>query len=601
MMIKEKIMSNNKLRSILTRVTGMAALTLTMGLSAHSMADSFTYTSDSDFALGVISGLSYDGSNELQISAIGGTFPLLWIANAGEDSVSKLDTDTNCEDARYSTWFVGNLHGAYSGPAPSRTAVDGEGNVYVANRHFDGKPASVLKILSEGGIDRNGNGVIDTSVDVNGDCSIDRNDPAEFLPPVDLNSDGILQTNEITDERVAWISQVGANGGLGRSLCIGIDGNIWVGLFNSREYHKIDGSDGSPLVGPIATSESLTPYGCLVDRDGILWSASLNNKLGILDTNTNTWLDTLIFPGSSYGIALGNGKVYTGNSNYDFRQYDPKDPDDGDPTTGTFSTAPSSNYTLGLSVDGEGAIIGGAALVTRVNPDGTRIWATNNPGTSSIGVIPDSNNNVWAVNLNSNNVTKFEKETGNVMVLKPVGRNPYTYSDASGIAARTVTDPTGIWSVVTDSGDATTVWDKVVWNTEAEGNVPAGSSITVSIRAANAADNLQLQTYTEVTNGMEDLNLAGQFIQVRTVLRPNNDDESPTLSDITLSTEVDESNSCDINADGVINMLDINLFRPHRNTPAAPGEPLDIDSNGYINGLDARACVQVCTNSRCAI
>ncbi|GAC33389.1 hypothetical protein [Paraglaciecola polaris] len=581
--------------------TVFSTLVFTLGISAESLATTIAYTNDADFDLGVLNSVNYTSpnSNQLQLSAIGETFPILWVANAGEDSVSKIDTDNDCEDARYSTWFESTFHGAYSGPAPSRTAVDVEGNVFVANRHFDGKPASIMKILSEGGIDRNGNGVIDTSVDTNGDCSIDRTSPTEFIPPVDLNSDGILQTNEIADERIAWIVPVGENNGLGRSLCIGTDGNIWVGLFNRREYYKISSVDGSVLSGPIATTGSLTPYGCLVDGDGILWSASLSSRLGILDTNNNTWLDTLTFSGSSYGIAIGNGKVYLGNSGRDFREYDPKMPDDNDPTTGTFTLAPLSNSNFGLSVDGEGFIVGGTSNVTRVDAAGNRLWLTSNPGSSSIGVIPDSKNNVWAVNLSSHNVTKFDKDTGNVLLLKPVGRNPYTYSDATGIAARTVTDPTGIWTVIGDGGAPDTIWDKVSWNTEPEGQVPTGASITVSVRAANTSPELALLPFTPVTNGTNNLAISGRFIDVRTVLRPNDQNESPILSDLVLNT-LEDALSCDLDNNNEVNILDINLFRPHRNTPAGPNEPLDIDRNGVINKLDARKCVLECTNSRCA-
>ena len=64
---------------------------------------------------------------------------------------------------------------------------------------------------------------------------------------------------------------------------------------------------------------------------------------------------------------------------------------------------------------------------------------------------------------------------------------------------------------------------------------------------------------------------------------------------------LDDTPSCDLNGDGQVNRTDINLFRPHRNTPAVPGEPLDIDGNGVINKRDARLCVLECTNARCAI
>src|SRR4029450_10624276 len=66
-----------------------------------------TYTLDADFDLGVLSGVNHDApnNNQLQLSTVGTTFPVMWIANAGEDTVSKFDTINNVELARYRTWF----------------------------------------------------------------------------------------------------------------------------------------------------------------------------------------------------------------------------------------------------------------------------------------------------------------------------------------------------------------------------------------------------------------------------------------------------------------------------------------------------------------
>lgn len=111
--------------------------------------------------------------------------PILWVANAGEDTVSKIDTKANKETGRYSTAFwnggIGGAgaglpnHSQWAGPAPSRSAVDTDGNAYIANRGF-GRVAEVMKVLSTGCIDRNGNGSCDTSADINGDGKISANE-----------------------------------------------------------------------------------------------------------------------------------------------------------------------------------------------------------------------------------------------------------------------------------------------------------------------------------------------------------------------------------------------------------------------------------------
>ena len=82
-----------------------------------------------------------------------------------------------------------------------------------------------MKILSTGGMDRNGNGIIETSSDANSDGIIS---PSEMLPMTDSNGNGTIDPSEIADERVVWAAKAG--GRLGRSLCIGtgqyLAGNI---------------------------------------------------------------------------------------------------------------------------------------------------------------------------------------------------------------------------------------------------------------------------------------------------------------------------------------------------------------------------------------
>jgi hypothetical protein len=114
----------------------------------------------------------------------------------------------------------------------------------------------VVKILSNSCNDRNGNGVCDTSVDLDNNGTIAG---AEILPMADTDGDGIIDPGEIQDEKIAWVVRVGPANGLGRSLCIGTDGHIWVGMYNTQQYYKISSDDGHLLVGPINTPGN-TPY-----------------------------------------------------------------------------------------------------------------------------------------------------------------------------------------------------------------------------------------------------------------------------------------------------------------------------------------------------
>lgn len=66
--------------------------------------------------------------------------------------------------------------------------------------------------------------------------------------------------------------------------------------------------------------------------------------------------------------------------------------------------------------------------------------------------------------------------------------------------------------------------------------------------------------------------------------------------------DVVEPVSCDVNDDGFIDRMDIQMINGARNTPVPPGNPSwDIDGNGIINVLDARQCILQCDLARCAI
>jgi len=593
----------------------VAAAAMLISVAGAAGAASKTYTLDADFALGILDGVNYTAvANQLPLNAEGTTFPIAWIANAGEDTVSKFDTNLNKEVARYRTWFgpagqpgyFNHINNAYGGAAPSRTAVDIDGNGYVLNRHFSQGTqtgGTLIKILVEGFIDRNGNGVMDTSVDLNNDGIIDA---SEMKPMADSNGNGIIDDNEIQDERIAWVKRVpdgvGAalpafTGQLGRALCIGTDGNLWVGLYNARTYYKVRASDGATIAGPVSTTPtagqpsagSWTPYGCLIDANGTLWSASLSAILGkITNTQSNTgpWTVASFLDFGNYGIGLGNGKVYLGSGNRQF-----------DPATNTFSSIPNSVGTNGIVVDGAGNIIMGATTVRKVNAAGVIQWTAplQAGGSTAIGIQVDSNGHVLQLGFASaGRVQKYDGTTGAPLGTFPVGNLPYTYSDATGLVSRNVTTPTGTWTVIFDGGANGTAWDKINWTDL----IPTGTSVVVSARSADTQGALPGQTYVPTGNGAA-LPLAGRFIQIQARLNGNNADETPILFDLTVASR--SANICDADGDGDIDKSDLSLISRARGRTAQPGDPLDGDGDGMITPNDVKVCLKICTRPNCAL
>ncbi len=483
-----------------------------------------TWTTTSDFEEGTINGLDSSGDQLELILGETTSYPTLWVANAGEDSLSKWDTQENKELARYHTWF-GPLadHGAWTGPAPSRTCVDADGNCYVANRHFDTSDPDVIKVYTDDWVDRNGNGVLDTSYDANNDGKIQE---SEMLPMTDDNSNGIIDPEEIIDERIAWATHVDGDG-YGRSLAIDLEGYIWLGCYGAHTYYKLDPDTGAVLAGPYSVG-SHTPYGALVDKYGYLWGSSLSSNILKMNTSDPSDYTTYSVP-STYGIALsydslGNTLVYCGG-NYPYVVFNS--------STETYSSPVDSfDYTRGIAVDSQGDITFGSAsdgTVAKYSPDGVTIWEVAGQVISEVrGIVVDSDDNIWAIHRDESKLCKYDGTDGTHLGVFDAGLHPYTYSDATGLGfASSVAS--GTWDVIYDSGAADTQWNKVTWNAD----VPTDTNLAVKIRSSN--DGAAWSPYEDATNGGTLTSTPnGRYISIKVTMKSTSPDNAPILYDLTL-------------------------------------------------------------------
>ena len=579
----------------------------------QALAATQTYTLDADFGQGTLIGVNYTAvANQLQLNVTGSSFPVLWIANAGEDTLSKIDStqvggSPGREIARYRTWFNAGsyTHDAWNGAAPSRTAVDKFGNAYVANRGFQsaGYPgwAYVFKILNEG--------AGPTSSDTNGDGKIQA---AEMQPLVDLNGNGVIDPPEIQDARIAWAVRVpdGVYKGtgttpipprqnaLGRAMCIGTDGNLWVGMYNAREYWKISALDGHTIAGPVPTPGP--NYGCLIDQNGTLWGANwTDSTLTRIDNTTNDTgpypTKAIPMPNGVYGLALWRDTanithVIMGGSCNSYVEYN----------AGTNSwIKPAAvnycSYAVGTDNLGNVLISKQTGGVAKFAPSGQVIWdKTSQVGASdSRGVIADADNNIWQVHRGSHNMAKYAGTDGAFKGVVGVGYEPYTYSDASGTAQLSITTKTGSWSVVKDSGTPSTPWGALAWNA----SLPAGTAVLAEARAADTQLGLPALPFQSVANGAA-INQYGRFVELKLTLNANAQNVSPVVYDVTVSTA---QGTCDVNLDGAVNTLDLGLIRTSIGKLPAPSDPRDANGDGKITMLDVRACTLQCTKPLCAI
>ncbi len=500
-------------------------------------------------------------------------FGYLWIANTGENTVSKVDIETGREVARYaSVRGSGSLGipgvpapGAFDGDqgscgnCPSRTAIDFEGDAFVANRAF-GEQGTVTKYANapERCVDRDGNGVIDTSIDLDGDGRIDVNDAGEFLGEA--------------DECIVWTVPVGNNNGVPRALAIdaggpdGEAGNVWVGLYAESRVIQISGDTGAPItrggsnvsVDLRAGGNSMAPYGAAVDGGGYVWVTGIQDGNTTYLAKVNTFSGELVqlYPipddddqcSKGYGISIDTSqRIWLGGWNC-------KDVKAFDQTTETWIRRDMDDLsnTRGVAVDTAGYVWvalteGGVAkikiddIVSQGNAAPVQVFSlpelatANGPIDNTIGVGIDRNGNCWAVSRNDDaplGTAHRIDPAGNVEPF-PVGHRPYTYSDFTGFGLSTVVRPNGYWRGVLEgcaTTDAITEWTTLEWF-ERE---PPGTYVRMRVRVADTVAELAMAGwYGPWDDSPVDLAAAGvppaKVMQVEVQLSTDDPDVSPAF------------------------------------------------------------------------
>lgn len=456
-------------------------------------------------------------------------FGFLWIANTGENTVSKIDVETGLEAARYaSVVATGSVPGGpipypstdpYSDcqHCPSRTAIDFNGDAYVANRAF-GMQGSVTKFANEevDCPDLNNNGVVDTSWDANGDGVIDPYDPAEFMGEA--------------DECILWTAAVGGNNGIPRALAIdsgsvpdyGSNGNVWVGIHEEARAIQLNGDTGEQ-VDEVSLSNgngTVHPYGAAVDAMGFIWFTALNDgtlaKVDTIGANLVEIYSKTAGTGcpGAYGIAMDvKGRIWL--AGFDCNTADRFDPADLSWASIDFSSSGRGPHTRGIAPDLAGTVWvahtgDGPGHVTRFDAetlvelesfDLPHHLGSGETTNNTIGVGIDRNGACWAISRDDgyNAGTATRITPGGAMESFPVGLMPYTYSDFTGFGLSTVTRPSGWYNMIIagcedhdpNPPDIITDWTHLTWN-EIE---PVGTNVRMRIKVANTVAELDNATW----------------------------------------------------------------------------------------------------------
>ena len=100
-----------------------------------------------------------------------------------------------------------------------------------------------------------------------------------------------------------------------------------------------------------------------------------------------------------------------------------------------------------------------------------------------LGMAVDSAGFIWAVNQNTSSASKLDPNTYEVVLEHPVGSSPYTYSDMTGYALKTITTDQGFYRQVFQGWPGSeTLWDSLVVEAELPGDGAAWLKVWLMCR-----------------------------------------------------------------------------------------------------------------------
>jgi MYXO-CTERM domain-containing protein len=546
----------------------LAALTATILSSSVATAQTKTWTTTADFNTGTLASVSDVAiANEIVL----GPTPVsqtqvVWSDNFNYGLILKLNAVTGAQLARYdSTLTVVNgvsvgvrppnefCNWSNTGNCPEGIAVDTNGDAWVSNDAF-GNQGSLTRIAASLAecVDRNMNGMIDTSSDLNRDGIIDMN-PAhgEYLGQ--------------KDECLLTTVAVGAKNAWARDVAVDEYGKVWVASYNEGKVYRYNPASyaleltvmvgGNPfqlatggsylfvsnaggqtarvqvVTGAVDYAPCPGNYGIAADPGGqVAWLGSwMNQATGMYRADFSAAVHTCTLvssgPGATTGMTLDTepGGPYVWGANYTQEKVSKWT------TTGAYV----ASYAAGATANAHGLSVDFAGNIWVVNDTGTC------PGAFCQKQVAQLNAATGVVILNAfigylaaDQATYPENcSTGYCD-----GATPFVYGDFTGVQANRQAPyaHAGSWSGVYDGGVPGIPWSKVSWNAEAQGAVPAQTTLQVAVRAADTPAALAAATYAPATSGATLTGIVGRYVQVQaSVAGPGF--VTPVLSDITVT------------------------------------------------------------------
>lgn len=553
-----------KYTMVASAVVGLLAA-VAVSQQAHAQTHSFTLSADFDNGASTeLNNVQLKPADQVVLgpTAVSKT-RLVWVSNsyAGPGWIVRIDTTTGKQTARFDSVLL-NVNGQPTGaPAtgnePGRVAVDANGDVWIVNRMTSGGQGTLSKFSGDINhcIDRNNNGMIETSRDANGDGIVD-----PLLKPGAV-PDAQVEYYGQADECILTTIKIGTPGGIPRAVAVDKKGKIWVGTYGQGTVYRFNPNE------PVALEQTRTFRGAGYPYDAYFYSAATADDYVYFVSN-QTWAGpgrvvqidindvtkaryvTCANGGSdgTYGIVAvpGTQKAFVGGYSgqgmwmADFGQ---------NPPTCTFKYMASQITAVTLDLNGNVWASGySTGNVFKLDQNLNVLATCPTGGTSPHGLSVDFDGYIWSVQDGYYHLVRFSPDalgtncgrTGPHYIDRGGPANnaginfmPYLYSDFTGVQIdrQAPFARVGFWEGIYDGGAPGIAWQIVSWNNEPQAAIPAETSLKVSARSANTLGELATAPYSPCANNVPMIGMKGRYIQVKSDLAGPGY-VTPVLSDV---------------------------------------------------------------------
>lgn len=346
-------------------------------------------------------------------------FSYIWVANSSQGTISKIDTQTITEEGRYYTR-------PDSSGSPSRTSVNLQGNVVVANRSGG---VTAFYADPENCQDTNGTPGIQTS-NSNAPLPYNQEECRAWHTPMNYSS----------QRPVAWTA-----GEFNGQECAYEGEQVWTaGTSNSSatvDVFLLNGDDGTTddmVVVNGLSSSFFGIYGAAVDGEGNMWGSQLGSngrilKVDISDMTYQIWNNPASW--HWYGMTVdSDGYVWVCSSSGAGR-FNPEDE--------SWQTAQVGGYTGCMADSGEDGLLwmSTGSGIQGLDRETLQVEQSCPNTNGSYGISIDFQGFVWAV-ASGSNANRVNPDTCEYQTYSGL-TGAYTYSDMTGFALANAGTPSG--------------------------------------------------------------------------------------------------------------------------------------------------------------